>query len=203
VGAIKMKRISVVGFERRFPSFTEGAAALAAVWPDAGHILDASDVGDMAVRYAMGAMTDESVEADWRLMQAAGKPANVDRAGAITPFAQLITEKGMVAISTWDGGTFGWEPAKGGGFLFFIESWRGRRFGKGSPLWAGAEREGWYRVLETAATMGARRVPAEDLLIQLTAAREKIKKTTESDSEPEAAPDGGGQPEEGGEDGED
>ncbi len=175
MGGLRAPRINVIGFERRFFSLTEGIDELGLVWPDSRRILDLSEVGVMAVRYSMLSQSDEELEANWRILKASGKPMSADLNGKATPFAQLFVDKGLVAVSTWDGGTFGWEPMKKtGGYLFFVEAWRNRRFTPESMIWRGAEENGWYRVLEVQATYGARRIPAEDLASQLVAARAKL-----------------------------
>lgn len=163
MGKPKIKHLRVVGFEKKFGSLTEAHDELRSIWPEALDILS-TEIGKSLVRYSILKQSDDTLEADLKLLNLNQLQAIKDERGRETPLARAFGIKGNVCFVVWHGAGFGWEPVKGGGFLMFVETWPKRYFKRGLKIEQKCRTLGWTPNLEVEATRGQRRMgPVHDL----------------------------------------
>lgn len=155
MGKLKVN-VKVVGFEKPFKSVTEASEELATIWPATEKVFN-TELGKSVLRYSVLKQSDDTLEADLKLLRASDKLAIMDGKDE-TSVARLVAVKGNVCFITWFGAGFGWEPAKTGGFLAFIETWPGRHFKRGLKVEPMCRQLGWKPVIETPVTLGQRRM---------------------------------------------
>jgi hypothetical protein len=157
VGKPKIKHLRVVGFEKPFGSLTEAHEELRSIWPEALDILS-TEIGKSLVRYSILKQSDDTLEADLKLLNLDQLKAIRDEKGRETPLARAFGIKGSVCFVVWHGAGFGWELVKGGGFLMFVETWPKRHFRRGQKVEQKCRALGWSPNLEVENTRGQRRM---------------------------------------------
>jgi hypothetical protein len=168
----KDRRALTIGFEKVFTSITEARSELATIWPETDQYLD-TPAGRLLVEYSLLGQTDAELEARMEVVRgdgsAAAKTASItDSQGRETLLATAFGVKGAICLTGWGKTSFGWEPVKGG-YLAFIETWKGYVFKGEERVAAKALDMGWRRILETPATRGQRRAGNTDPLKEFLA----------------------------------
>jgi len=163
MGKTKIKRVNLVGFEKHFDSVTEARSELASIWPEIENLLD-TEAGKVLVQYSLLQESDDKLDADMALLNAAGRKSTLNSKGEETLLAKAFGVKGAVCFVAWTHVAFGWEPMKKGGFTAFIEVWPKRVFKRGQYVEQKAVSMGWRQNIEVEATRGQRRMGrSEDL----------------------------------------
>jgi hypothetical protein len=135
----------IIGFEKRFTSLTEAIHELAEIWPETKRILD-TNIGKITIAYTINRESDESLDANYKLLAAAGKDEIMRGLEGDLSLDKVEAEKGRVIFLTWLGGGFGWKPEAQGGFSIFFESYGDMKFLAIQPAREKAERLQWKRL---------------------------------------------------------